>query len=88
MKLQEISREEFPLPSLGPKLESFRDEVVLGRGFYLIKGLPVERLGVEASVTAYWGFSLYWGTAVSQNAKGHLIGHVKVLLLCHLINFT
>ena len=76
--MQEITRQEFPLPSLGPKLESFRDEVVLGRGFYLIKGLPVERLGVEASVTAYWGFSLYWGTAVSQNAKGHLIGHVKV----------
>ncbi len=27
---------------------------------------------------AYWGFGLYWGKAVSQNAKGHILGHVKV----------
>ena len=30
------------------------------------------------SVLLYWGMGLYWGHAVSQNAKGHLIGHVKV----------
>ena len=30
------------------------------------------------SVLAYWGFGLYWGKAVSQNAKGHILGHVKV----------
>ena len=33
------------------------------------------------SVLAYWGFGLYWGKALSQNAKGHILGHVKVRTL-------
>ncbi len=36
---QELSGPEadFPLPTLGPKLREIRDEVVLGKGFHLIK---------------------------------------------------
>ena len=30
---------EFPLPSLGPKLEAIRDDVVNGKGFHLIQGM-------------------------------------------------
>ena len=32
---------------------------------------------------AYWGLGLHWGKAVSQNAKGHILGHVKVRPLKH-----
>lgn len=31
------SREEFPLPTLGPKLEALREEVRIGRGFQLLR---------------------------------------------------
>jgi hypothetical protein len=31
------SREHFPLPSLGPKLEACREEVRIGRGFQLLR---------------------------------------------------
>jgi hypothetical protein len=41
--LQTVSKAEFPLPTLGPYLESVRDEVVAGRGFALIRGVPVDR---------------------------------------------
>jgi hypothetical protein len=41
--LQTVSKADFPLPTLGPYLESVRDEVVSGRGFALIRGVPVER---------------------------------------------
>jgi hypothetical protein len=45
-KLQTVTKEDFPLPTLGPYLESVRDEVVSGRGFALIRGVPVDRWGL------------------------------------------
>lgn len=41
--LQTVTKADFPLPTLGPYLESVRDEVVSGRGFALIRGVPVDR---------------------------------------------
>ena len=39
LHLQETvkSTKQFPLPNLGPKLRAWRDEVVSGRGFQLIR---------------------------------------------------
>lgn len=41
-------------------------------------GVPVERWTRAQSVAAYWVMGLHWGKAVSNNKKGHLIGHIKV----------
>src|SRR5580765_4169291 len=41
--LAAITAKEVSLPSLGPRLQRLLDEVLNGRGFVLIKGLPVER---------------------------------------------
>ncbi|KAK9919027.1 hypothetical protein WJX75_008803 [Coccomyxa subellipsoidea] len=71
------SRDEFPLPTLGPKLEVLREEVRIGRGFQLLRGLPVDKYTRLQTLIAYWGFGLYWGNVVSQNAKAHIVGHVK-----------
>lgn len=76
-KLRELTKEAFPLPTLGKELERIRDEVTFGRGFAILKGLPVDRWSRVETVLASWGLSLYWGRLTSQNAKGHLIGHVK-----------
>ena len=74
--LASIRREDFPLPLLGPVLERLRAEVLDGRGFVLLRGMPVEGRSIEQSATAYWGVGTYFGAARSQNAKGHLLGHV------------
>lgn len=66
------------LPNLGPKLIGFRDEAVNGRGFVLLRGLPVEDWPVEDIAIAYWGLGAYWGKAQPQNRLHHLLGHVKV----------
>ena len=50
-----------------------------GRGFVLIRGLPVEERPIAESATAYWGIGTYFGNARSQNAKGHVLGHVRDL---------
>ena len=74
-----IRRTDFPLPALGPELDRLRDEVLNGRGFVLIRGLPVEGRSIQESATAYWGIGSYFGNARSQNAKGHVLGHVRDL---------
>ena len=71
-----IGREDFRLPTLGPVLDAIRDELVRGRGFVLIRGLPVDTYSVRRRAIAYWGIGAWLGRAVSQNAMGHLLGHV------------
>jgi hypothetical protein len=75
-----ITARDFPLPTLGPKLkERFRGDVLDGRGFLLIRGLPVERWSIRESATAYFGLGSHLGSARSQNGKGHVLGHVQDL---------
>jgi len=38
-ELHEVTKAEFPLPTLGPKLDAMRKEVSFGKGFLLVKGM-------------------------------------------------
>jgi hypothetical protein len=76
LDIADIRRENFPLPTLGPVLERLRSEVLNGRGFVLLRGMPVENRPIAESAIAYWGVGTYFGSARSQNAKGHLLGHI------------
>ena len=77
--LHEVDAAAFPLPTLGPKLAGLGRELLEGRGFFLLRGLPVWRMGREEAAAAYWGIGTHFGTARSQNAMGHLMGHVTDL---------
>lgn len=72
-----ITAHDFPLPTLGPKLEAARTELLEGRGFFLLRGLPLADWSVREAATAYFGIGSHLGNARSQNAKGHVLGHVK-----------
>jgi hypothetical protein len=75
-----ITAADFPLPSLGSRLKQrVRDEVLNGRGFLLLRGLPVESWSLREAATAYFGLGTHLGSARSQNAKGHVLGHVQDL---------
>jgi Taurine catabolism dioxygenase TauD, TfdA family len=75
-----IDRHNFELPQFGKRLTSIRDEVLLrGQGFMVIRGLPVERYSIEQAAAAFLGIGAYFGKPVSQNGKGHILGHVKDL---------
>ncbi len=76
LDIVEIRREDFPLPTLGPVLDRLRTEVLDGRGFVLLRGVPVEARPIAESAAAYWGIGSYFGSARSQNAQGHVLGHV------------
>lgn len=77
LTLPEIGRDDFPLPTLGPRLEALRGELLHGRGFVLLRGVPMERYALEDAATIYWGIGAWFGRPRSQNARGHLLGHVR-----------
>ena len=77
--LESISPASFPLPAFGATLKSILAELLEGRGFILMRGLPVQGWSRAEAATAYLGLGSWLGAARSQNAKGHLLGHVKDL---------
>src|SRR5215471_6294270 len=77
--LTAISANDFPLPTLGPRLRQLLDEVLNGRGFVLIRGLPVSWWSRREGVIAFLGIGVHLGSLRMQNAAGHLLGHVRDL---------
>ena len=45
----------------------------------LLAMLLIDPPAIADSAAAYWGIGAYFGNARSQNAKGHLLGHVRDL---------
>ena len=72
-----MTADAFPLPTLGPKLLEMRHELLHGIGFRLVRGLPVEGYPIEMSAAIFCGLGAHLGSARSQNARGHILGHVK-----------
>jgi len=79
LEILDITRAEFPLPTLGPALDRLHRELLQGRGFVLIRGIPREKYSTAEMATIFWAIGAYFGRAVSQNAKGHVLGHVRDL---------
>lgn len=74
-----ITKANFPLPNLAGSLAAMRQEMLHGKGFILYKGLPVDEWGHHKSAVAYMGLGVSIGYPVSQNGRGHVLGHVKDL---------
>ena len=79
LKLPNIFKDDFPLSSLANTFAKILHELENGRGFKLIRGLPVEDLSKKDATIIYWGIGTYFGTTVAQNMMGELLGHVKAV---------
>lgn len=77
LKLEDIEREHFPLPALQPLIAKVRREVTDGRGFVVLRGLPVETYSKDEIGMLYWGIGTHLGTGLSQSVMGDRLGHVK-----------
>jgi len=77
VECEKIMAEKVSLPTLGPRLRALLDEVLNGRGFVLIKGLPIERWTRRQAAIAFLIIGAQLGKLRMQNAEGHLLGHVR-----------
>ena len=74
--LIDVGREHFPLATLTARLGRILTEIHTGRGFVLLRGLPVERYGDDDVGLILWGLGRHLGTPLYQNPQGDLLGHV------------
>ena len=74
---RDIRREDFPLSGFAAELAVVAHELEDGRGFVLLRGLPVERYTEDDLRRLYWGIGTHLGDARYQNARGELIGEVR-----------
>ncbi|MEM9682464.1 MAG: TauD/TfdA family dioxygenase [Pseudomonadota bacterium] len=72
----EFTKEDFPLPTLGPQLAELLEDIEYGRGFALLRGLNVADYDLETLRVLYWGLGTHLGRVVSQNSQGDLLGIV------------
>jgi Taurine catabolism dioxygenase TauD, TfdA family len=68
---------DFPLPTFSVDLGRLLDELEHGRGFALLRGIPVERYTDDELKTLAWGLAGHLGHVRYQNASGELIGEVR-----------
>ena len=77
--LTAIGADAFKLPTLRVKLLALRQELIHGRGFGMLRGLPIARYTEHQIQLIFRGLGSHLGMARSQNAQGHLLGHVRDL---------
>lgn len=75
-RFEDVSAEDFPLESLGQKLDDIKDEIANGRGFMVMRGLPAEKYTLEELKAIYWGIGSHFGTPMPQSYLGDLIGDI------------
>jgi hypothetical protein len=72
-----FTKEAFPLRGVAKALDCILEEIEHGRGFVLLRGIPRGHYSDEECALLYWGLGAHLGTPVSQNSRGHLLGHVR-----------
>ncbi|MGH0028380.1 MAG: TauD/TfdA family dioxygenase [Myxococcota bacterium] len=72
-----LTARDFDGPLLARASDRWLAELGEGRGFLLLRGLPVGRWGDALSSLACLGIGLSMGSLASQNAAGDRLGHVR-----------
>lgn len=74
--VKSLGAADFPLPTLAPLFSQWRQTLFNGRGFVLLRGLPVAHWSQAKSECFFWCFGLHLGRPGEQNPDGDLLGHV------------
>ena len=74
---RDLTRQDFPLPTLSAKLAAIADELESGRGVVKLTGFPVGRYGEQDLRTLYFGIGCHLGTPVHQNGSRGLMRDIR-----------
>lgn len=66
-----------PLAELADLAAATRHEIEAGRGFVVLRGLPVHEMSIDELERVYWLLGLHIGIPVQQNGAGDLLLHVS-----------
>lgn len=73
----QISKETFPLVTFNGHIAKLKQTLLSGVGLEVLRGLPIKKYSQAFAATIFCGVGAYIGSARSQNADGHILGHVR-----------
>ncbi|WPJ65199.1 hypothetical protein SMAC4_13891 [Sordaria macrospora] len=72
-----VTKDLFPLPNLGPILSGIRDDIYIGKGFSIIRGLNPDDYAITDLTAIYLGITSYIGQQRGkQDQRGSMLIHV------------
>jgi len=71
-----ITREHLDLPALSNRFKTIQREIEGGRGFQVLRGLPVTSYSLEQNKALFWILSLLLGDPQTQDKAGNLMHSV------------
>jgi hypothetical protein len=74
--LTDLDRSDFPMPRIARRFEAVRAGLEGGRGFALLRGLPVGRYSLEEARLVFWALALHLGDPQGQDRMGNRIHSV------------
>ena len=77
--VESLRREDFPLPTFDARIEEFIREIESGRGFLLLRGMPIDSLGEEESIKLYQALCARLGKRVPTETNSELINSIRDL---------
>ncbi|MBV8959135.1 MAG: TauD/TfdA family dioxygenase [Actinobacteria bacterium] len=72
----ELTKDDFPLPSLATRLADIERELIDGRGFVRLRGIDRAAYSQAEMELLYWGIGTHLGLPWAQNKHGHVLGDV------------
>jgi alpha-ketoglutarate-dependent taurine dioxygenase len=76
-EISSLTRADFPAPSFAADGRALRQEVVAGRGFVVVTGVPIDRYTDAEATLLYWGIATWLGQPIPQNAQDDYLFAVR-----------
>lgn len=77
LDIGEVSKDTFQLKVFDKHLSNLQEKLIHGLGFEVIRGLPIQTYDQQFAAAIFCGVGAHLGSARSQNAAGHILGHVR-----------
>lgn len=75
--IADMQRADVPLPQTSERLADLKRCLLGGMGARVLRGLDLAELNDVEAAAVFYAVGLHLGSARSQNAAGHLLGHVR-----------
>ncbi|WP_137919110.1 TauD/TfdA family dioxygenase [Hydrogenophaga sp. 2FB] len=69
--LTDLTRDDFAMPRLARRFEAVRADLEGGRGFALLRGLPVQRYSTDEARRIFWAMAVHLGDPQGQDKQGN-----------------
>lgn len=77
VEISQVTARDFPLESISSELNELRQEIDVGRGFQILRGVPVNKYSPQELRVIFWGISTHFGTPLPQTKLGELFIDVR-----------